>query len=235
MKHFRKTKEWLSIGNNANVFGSISACIIGIAALIVSITNAGFVRQQTRINQVLLQLQIEERQPYYTVSTYLEMDSTDGVYGTEHLIITNHGFANVSSTVNETVLFELVRYKKTELDTIRFKVDDYFCVNFHGSVNDEYLIYHSFDKGNNRRFFNLYLEALNDRETDTRFFLDKTILVKIYYSDILGDNHSKYYIDKTEVQEQKFMSKLENVQVESCNLFDLKYEKMKEVFGLEYE
>ena len=235
MKHFRKTKEWLSIGNNANVFGSISACIIGIAALIVSITNAGFVRQQTKINKVLLQLQIEERQPYYTVSTYLEMDSTDGVYGTEHLIITNHGFANVSSTVNETVLFELVRYKKTELDTIRFKVDDYFCVNFHGGVDDEYLIYHSFDKGNNRRFFNLYIEALNDRETDTRFFLDKTILVKIDYSDILGDNHSKFFIDKTEVQEQKFMSKLENVQVESCNLFDLKYEKMKEVFGLEYE
>lgn len=227
----KRVLNWLREEGNIVIFNTVSAFIISLVALIVSITNAVFVGRQTKINEVLYDLQMEQAQPYFVICTSLEMDSTDGIFGTEHLEVFNRGYANVSSRVTETVIFELNRVQLNGIDTARFKIDDYFYAAFNSDSEDGGLVYHTFEQGNNRCFYSMYLEALQDRNEGASYFLTKTILVRIDYSDLLGNYHTKYYIDREEVQEQKYKKKLSSVQYDILYLRDLDYGKMKEMFS----
>ncbi len=208
-----------------------STLIISLATLIVSIANAIFVGQQTKINKMLYGVQMEQMQPYYIIRTSLEMDSTDGIYGTEHLKIFNNGYTNVSSIVTDIVVFELYRVQKNVIDTVRFKINDYFYAAFHSGSEDGRRVYHTYEQGNYGYFYGLYLDALHDRKDGVSYFLNKTILVRIDYSDLFGNYHAKYYIDKEEVQEQKYKKKLSSIQYEVLNLQDLDYKRMKDMFS----
>lgn len=80
-------------------------------------------------------------------------------------------------------------------------------------------------------FFDLYLKALNDRNEDGTFYLlEKYILVKIEYSDLLNTNYTKYYINDLMVNEQKYNKMLSKVQDEHYSLNHLDYENIKGLF-----
>lgn len=224
-----KIVTWLE--NNKSVLEVASTCvigIIGIATLIVSIVNARFVSQQTEINKALSQLQMEQAQPYFVITFELEKDSEDDIFGTERMVIKNLGFRNVSPIVQKNVFFELTRSYNTQMDTILVKVDDYFCVSSSNHSGEE-LVYRSFDVGNNRRFAEIYWDALQDREHGSLYFLNKIVLVRIDYTDLLNAQHTKYYIDRNEVPEEHFNKTLSKSNPESFCLKDLSYAKMKEL------
>lgn len=223
---FEKIISWLGKSENIAILNSVSACVIGVAALIVSIISARFVGQQTKINMALSQLQIEQAQPYFVISFELERDSEDDIFGTEHMIVKNLGFRNVSPIVQKNVFFELTRSYNNQRDTILVKVDDYFCISSSYHSGEE-LVYRSFDIGNNRKFAEIYWDALQDREHGCFYFLDKKVLVRIDYTDLLNTQHAKYYIDRNEVTEEHFNKTLSKSNPESYCLKDLSYAKLK--------
>jgi hypothetical protein len=226
----KRIKNWLRKEETIHLFSSYFAFIIAFATLVVSIFNIRFVRQQTKINTTLTQLQIAQNQPFFIVYTKLIQDSTDGIFGTEHLFVDNYGFSNITLSVSENVLFELTRCQKNGSDTVLIRVDDYFWLSFSG-ITDRNKVYHSLGPSNNRVFFDLYLKALNDRNEDGTFYLlEKYILVKIEYSDLLNTNYTKYYINDLMVNEQKYNKMLSKVQDEHYSLNHLDYENIKGLF-----
>lgn len=226
----KRLKSWLKKEETIVFFSSYSTFIIGFVTLIVSIVNVFFVCQQTKINKTLSQLQISQNQPFFVIYTELMQDSTDGKYGTEHLFVENHGFSNITTSVNENVLFEFTRCQRNRIDTILISVDDYFWLSF-SSSSDKFRIYHSLGPSNNRTFYDLYLKTLYDRnEDETTYFIEKYILVQIEYSDLLNTNYTKYYINGIMVNEEKYKKTLSKVQNRHYNLNNLDYESIKKLF-----
>ena len=220
----KRVKNWLKKAS------SNSTVIIGLATFVVSIVNLCFVYQQTKINATLTQLQIAQNQPFFVISTELLPDSTDGIKGTEHLYVDNYGFSNITTSVSEDVLFELIRCQKNATDTVIISVDDYFLFSFSGG-SDRNRIYHSVTPSNNRTFYDLYLKALYDKDEDgTFYFLEKYILVQIEYTDLLNTNYTKYYINGMMVDEQNYKKILSKIQDEHYRLNNLDYESIKGLF-----
>lgn len=201
--------------------------VIAIAALFVSIVTAVAVWKQTRIDKTLSQLQIAREQPFFKVCTSLEKDADDDSYGTEHLIVKNKGFLNITPKVSRTVLFEMSRNRNGDKDSILIKVADYF--NYTGSDNtDDEVIYHSVGRGNNRAFHELYMEALGDKcEDGVYYWFDKIVLVKIDYTDLLREKHSVYFVGKEEVDEGEYQEMISRVYKEDYCLSSLDYQKIK--------
>ena len=201
--------------------------IIAITALFVSIVTAVAVWKQTRIDKTLSQLQIAREQPFFKVCVMLEMDTDDGSYGTEHLVLKNKGFLNITPKVSRTVLFEMSRRRNGDKDSVLVKVVDYFNYTETNNADDE-VIYHSFGRGNNRAFHKLYTEALGDKGEDgVYYWFDKIVLVKIDYTDLLKEKHSVYFINKVEVDKDEYQKMLSRVYKEDYYLSSLDYQKIK--------
>lgn len=219
--------EWIS--NNKDFVATASAvatCVLGVATLIVSIVSVLFLCRQTKINERLSRLQVAIEQPFYRISTLLERDSNDGTYGTEHLIVENKGFHNVSSKISRTVLFKLTKNHMGNSESVFINVGDYFYLT-ESTENDE-VVYHSWGKGNNSVFFNLYMEALKDRDVEEIFYwLEKVILVQIEYTDVLKDNRSVYFIDKEEVDRNAYEDVVSQIHDGVLCLNQLEYQKIK--------
>lgn len=219
--------DWIS--NNKDFVTTASAlatCVLGVATLIVSIVSVVFLCRQTKINEKLSRLQVAIEQPFYRISTLLERDSDDGAYGTEHLIVENKGFHNVSSKISRTVLFKLTKNHLGNSDSVYIKVGDYF--NLTESTKNDELVCHSLGKGNNRVFFNLYMDALKDRDEEGTFYwLEKVILVQIDYTDVLKDNRSVYFVDKEEVDRNAYEAIMSRVHEGVFFLNHLDYQEIK--------
>lgn len=201
--------------------------IIAITALFVSIVTAIAVWKQAKIDKTLSQLQIAREQPFFKVCTRLEQDTDDGTYGTEHLVVKNKGFQNITPKVSRTVLFEMSRNRNGDKDSILVKVADYFNYTETDNADDE-IIYHSLGRGNNRVFHKLYMEALADKGEDgVYYWFDKIILVKIDYTDLLKEKHSVYFINKVVVDKDEYQKMLSRVNKEDYYLSSLDYQKIK--------
>lgn len=230
MNNIKRLTNWLNKKETTTFFSSYSTLVVGIATIVVSIFNLILFQQQNNINKTISQLQIAQNQPFFVIYTDLVQDSTDGKYGTEHLFIENHGFSNTTTSVNKNVLFQLTRCRTEGLDTVVVIVDDYFWLSSSGSP-DLKNVYHSLGPSNNRRFFDLYMKALNDRKEDGTFFLlEKSILVQITYSDLLGNGCTKYYINGMMVDKQKYEKLLSKAQGNHYTLSNLDYESLKGLF-----
>lgn len=219
--------DWIS--NNKDFVTTVSAfatCVLGVATLIVSIVSVVFLCRQTKINEKLSRLQVAIEQPFFRISTRLERDSDDGAYGTEHLFVENKGFHNVTSKISRTVLFKLTKNHMGNSDSVYIKVGDYF--NLTESTENDDVVYHSLGMGNNRVFFNLYMEALKDRDEDGTFYwLEKVILVQIDYTDVLKDNRSVYFVDKEEVDRNAYEEIMSRVHDGVFCLNHLDYQEIK--------
>lgn len=200
----------------AAVASSVSTCLIGVVALVVSIANAVFVGRQTKINEQLYHLQVEQVQPLFEIKTVLEYNSDSTFFETEHLYIINKGSDIKSFESKDFVVCEVVRWNGAtyKSDTTYAVIDDYFCISFRYE-EDERVLNHSFDKGNNSKFYDLFLQSLSNNIDGVSYILRLMVLVTIDYTDLMNDKHSVYYINKKEVEKREYFDLLGKVSDES--------------------
>lgn len=112
-------------------------------------------------------------------------------------------------------------------------VNDYFCFTYRGNTGDEE-VYNSRTQGNNGFFYELYMEALNDRkEKDTYYSIDKVLLLKICYTDIHNKKHERCYRFSREIDKEEYYSiysKGSTIE-HSFTLADISYPKLKKILS----
>ena len=228
-----KISKWFERDRGAlTVTSSIGTLFIGLVALVVSITNAVFVGRQTKINEQLFQLQIEQIQPLFEIKTDLEYNAGSSLFETEHLYVINKGTAVRSFDSKEMVICEVVRWNNSTYnsDTAYVLIDDFFCISISDN-DDERVLKHSFDVGNNKKFFDLYLASLAEKANGVHFILTKSILVTIEYADLLNEKHSQYFINKKEVDRTVFNNILNSVsRGNHFSINRITFEDLKDLF-----
>lgn len=221
---FGDNNVWIS------AFSTFATCALGIATLFVSIGTLVFTGKQTKINQLLSQLHVAKEQPVFIISTKSEQDSNDNSYGTEHLMVKKIGAPNVAPEIRVTVLFNLTKVQIGKRESFPVIVRDYFNTTSVGRPDEE-IVYHTYRKGNKRLFYELYMEALQDKsENGVHYWFDEICLVRIEYTDLLHTRHVKYFIDKEEVGESRYRSILSKASKEEFYLKELKYQAVKSKF-----
>ena len=213
---------------NFTNFNSITTFLLGVATLIVTIVTARFIGQQTKVNKALFQLQNGQLQPYFIISTPLEKELEKEVYETQHFFVKNKGYLNVSVEVSKTVLFGLHKTHNTKRESVYVIVNDYFYYVPFAEPSGE-IVYHAYGKGNHGKYCNLYMEALEHSGNGTYYYMDNIILVQIDYKDLLNTSHTRYFIDKEEVDERQFKEMKSKAHKESYSFKDLDYAKMQEL------
>lgn len=209
------------------VISSFSTCVLGLATLVVSIISVRFLGVQTKINKKLAQLNIAREQPIFIVRTRYEQDADDDKWGTEHLIIKQIGFPNIVPNIQTTVIFKLTNSLMGDKNSISINVGDYFS-RTHLDDSEGETIYHTKRDSNHRRYCDLYMEAIHDKNEDgSVLFFDKIILVRIEYTDILNTKQTRFFMNKDEVDELVYQNVLSNVYNEQYRLFDIKYDTIK--------
>lgn len=221
---FRDNNVWIS------AFSEFGTCVLGLAMLVVSIATLVFAGKQTKINQMLSQLHVIKEQPVFIVSTKSEQDSNDNSYGTEHLLVKKIGAPNVTPEIHVTVLFNLIKVQVGQKNSFPVIVEDYFNTASIGSSEEE-IVYHTYRKGNKRLFYELYMEALQDKsENGVHYWFDEICLVCIDYTDLLHTSHTKYFINKEEVNESRYQEILSKAPSKGYCLKELNYQTVKNMF-----
>ena len=114
-------------------------------------------------------------------------------------------------------------------DTIYFEVLDYFNASSVDKTGNE-LIKSTFGVSNNRLFFYLYQQALDISHKGVIYFLDKVILTKITYIDVLKKGHVVYFDEGREISQQQYQNYFDYAQQTSNAGFalqKLKFAQMK--------
>lgn len=104
--------------------------------------------------------------------------------------------------ISTSVFYRLVRNKDLQNDTIYAQVLDYFNSSVIDNSNDT-MLERMWGTGNNRIFAENYMQAiLVSKKEDGLYFLDKIILSKITYTDILGEKYTLYFDRNNEISEE---------------------------------
>ena len=221
---FGDNNVWVS------ALSAFATCVLGFATLVVSIVTLVLAGKQTKIDQMLSQLHVIKEQPVFIISTTLEQDSNDNSYGTEHLLVKKIGAPNVTPEIHVTVLFNLIKVQVGQRNSFPVIVEDYFNTTSIGS-SDEEVVYQTYRKGNRRLFYELYMEALQDKsENGVLYWFDEICLVRIDYTDLLHTSHTKYFINKEEVNESRYQETLSKAPSKGYCLKELNYQTVKNMF-----
>lgn len=202
VEYLTNNKDWLTL---------VVSIIVGFSTIIATFINAFLVYRQNKISLRQKSLQEKQNQPVFRISTRLEHDKSDGIYGTEYIIINNLGHATMEPCdVDVITYFKLRKHQFGQTDILLyFPIRDYFYLSNEGNTGDDEIFF-SYGSGNNRKFGELYDAVLqaNDSSKHSQstclFFLDKVILTKIKYKDIYDDEHVRYYINKMAVSDDKY-------------------------------
>lgn len=218
---FSINKEWVT------ALCAFATCVLSVATIVISLFSLKFAAKQTKINKELSQLNIAKEQPVFIINTKLEQDTNDDAYGTEHLLVKKIGAYNFIPEIQVTVLFNLTKVQRGQRDSFPVIVGDYFNTTSVGRP-DEGIVYHTFRTGNKRLFYELYMEAVQDKsENGVHYWFDEICLVRIEYTDLLHTRHAKYFVDKEEVGASQFQNVLSKASQEKYNLKELDYKTIK--------
>ena len=203
--------------------------IIGVATLITSIVSIHVMMSQNKISQEQTDIQKSQVQPIFSIVVHQQQDMDDGKYGTDVLNVRNIGAKIQDFTVDVNVFFRLSRHDMARNDTIYFEVLDYFNASSVDKTGNE-LIKSTFGVSNNRLFFYLYQQALDISHKGVIYFLDKVILTKITYIDVLKKGHVVYFDEGREISQQQYQNYFDYAQQTSNAGFalqKLKFAQMK--------
>lgn len=187
---------------NKDLIALISSILIGFATIIISIISAYYVCQQTKIYREQTNIQKKQTQPIFVVKIWQQQDGDDGKYGTEILEVHNYGSRIQKCAISTSVFYRLVRNKDLQNDTIYAQVLDYFNSSVIDNSNDT-MVERMWGTGNNRIFAENYIQAIQvSKKGDGLYFFDKIILLKITYTDILGEEHTLFFDRNNEISEE---------------------------------
>lgn len=190
--------------DNKDLIALISSIFIGFATIITSVISAYFVYQQTKIYREQTDIQKKQNQPIFVTKIWQQQDSDDGKYGTEILEVHNYGSRIQKCTISTSVFYRLVCNNELKNDTIYAEVLDYFNSSVIDNSNDT-MIERTWGTGNNRLFAENYMQAIQaSKKGDGLYFFDKIILLKIKYTDILGEKFILFFDRNNEISEEVY-------------------------------
>lgn len=217
---------------NKELVALLSSIFIGVATIITSVISAYLVYQQTKIYREQTDIQKKQNQPIFVTKIWQQQDGDDGKYGTEVLEVHNYGSKILKCDVSTSVFYRLAHKKKLQNDTIFAQVLDYFNTSVIDNSNDT-MIKCMWGTGSNRIFADNYMQAIQtSKKGDGLYFFDKIILLKITYTDILGEKHTLYFDRNNEISEEIYKKYFEaskkvwNNMVFSLN--EISFNRMKE-------
>ena len=223
------------ISQNANLIQILVDGILGVATLILAIVNLKLVRRQKDLSEELSELEKDRDQPIFQMSSTYVRDSNDDVYGTQSISVANVGNHTIGlCKVDVDVYIKLTRTIDGKDDSIYALIGDYFSISHSGNTKDD--VFYSITPGNNRKFGEIYTEAVNEPKEKNRivyFFIDKVLLLKINYTDIHNKEHERYYMFNKEIVKEEY----DRIHHESngrglfFTLSDISYAKLKEAIG----
>ena len=169
------------LSQNANGIQVLVDGILGVATLILTIVNLRLVRRQKELSEELSELEKDRDQPIFQITSTYERDSNDNVYGTQSISVANVGNHTIGSCeVNVDVYIKLTRTIDGRHDSVYALIGDYFSISYRGNSKED--VYYSRTPGNNRKFGEIYTEAVNEPKEKNRivyYFIDKVLLIKI--------------------------------------------------------
>lgn len=189
---------------NKELVALLSSIFIGFATIIISVVSAYFVYQQTKIYREQTDIQKKQNQPIFVTKIWQQQDSDDGKYGTEILEVHNYGSRIQKCAISTSVFYRLVCNNELKNDTIYAEVLDYFYSSVIDNSNDT-MIERTWGTGNNRLFAENYMQAIQaSKKGDCLYFFDKIILLKIKYTDILGEKFTLFFDRNNEISEEVY-------------------------------
>lgn len=126
--------------------------------------------------------------------------------------VRNLGSKVLDYSIDVDVFFQLSRHEKMQNDTIYFEIPDYFNASYSDKTGND-LIKTYFGVGNNRIFCKLYQHALDASHNDVMYFLEKVILCKITYHDILKNKHTLFFENGDEISQDRYIKYFTSAQL----------------------
>lgn len=221
------------LSQNANGIQVLVGVILGLANLILAIVNLRLVCRQKELSEELSELEKDRDQPIFQISSTYERDSNDNVYGTQSISVANVGNHTIGPCeVDVDVYIKLTRtIVGRHDDPIYAHIGDYFSISCGGNTKEE--VFYSITPGNNRKFGEIYTEAVNEPKEKDRivyYFIDKVLLLKIVYNDIHNKEHERYYMYNKEITKGEY-DRIHQESEErglSFTLSDISYARLKE-------
>lgn len=202
------------LARNKDSLSILVSIVVGIATLITSIVSIHVMMSQNRISQEQTDIQKSQIQPIFTIVVHQQQDFDDGKFGTEVLNVRNLGSKVLDYSIDVDVFFQLSRHEKMQNDTIYFEIPDYFNASYSDNTGND-LIKTYFGVGNNRIFCKLYQHALDASHNDVMYFLEKVILCKITYHDILKNKHTLLFENGDEISQDRYNKYFTSAQLTS--------------------
>lgn len=184
---------------------------------------------QKDISQEQAKIQKKQVQPIFSIFVYQQQDLDDGKYGTEILEVRNIGAKVLDVKIDTDVFFRITRHEINQNDTIYFEISDYFNMSYSDNKGSD-LIETALGTSSNRMFSKEYQKAIKASHDGIIYFLDKIILSKITYRDILNEKHTIYFEGKNEIEQSLYDSYFnfaKKSSTEGLALRNISFEQMK--------
>ena len=179
-KWFDENKIW---------FETVTAVLLSIASIIVSVNSVIEMKRQTRIIEL-------EMLPKFTISAHLEKSGRNGdIYDDENVYVTNNGGYFREFKIEYVTVLNINNFS---FSTLKEKNKDIILINYYSGTayNAGSIIAPVSIKGyeNNLKFNNLlneYRQRLSEEDIYGKLWINR--YVKITYQDFLEKKHTEYY------------------------------------------
>lgn len=220
---------WKWLADNYTQISIIISVAVGVATIVTSMVSINVMKSQNKIIREQTDMQKIQYQPMFSIVVRQQQDLDDGKYGTDILYVRNVGTKVLNFDIDADAFICLSRHEGTDSDTVYFEVLDYFNASALDEIGSD-LIKCTFRVGNNRAYCKLYQQSINASHGDISYFLDKLILCKVEYKDILKEKHTLYFEGGKEINEVQYQKYYTSAQITSTDrmvLRNLDFSKMK--------
>lgn len=205
MKNLMKFTKgfWRWMAANYAPLSIIVSFVVGVATLIASIVSINVMKSQNETIREQTDIQKKQNQPLFSIVVRQQQDLDDGKYGTDILYVSNVGSKVLDFEIDADVFFSLSKCDGMDNDTVYFEVLDYFNTSSI-DIAENNLIKSTWGVGNNRAYCKLYQQSIDASYGEVFYFLDKVILCKVKYEDILKEIHTLYFEGEREISEDQY-------------------------------
>lgn len=206
--------------------GDIGTFILSLVSVFTAFVTVVMLSKQNKIQQESLAQQQLVQQPLFNVYYELIDSDNDGKYEDEILNISNEGqLYKQIKNISVTTIFDVATNSQHSL----LKVFGYF---YHSTSyqNLKGLIYKSRGKGNNKCFYDIYMDVIENSKIGEQFYeIHKYHLIKIEYIDIHNIVKVCYFKDRINIEESTYNEVLTQIK-NKHDILDLDNMTFEDIF-----
>lgn len=213
-KHKELTKTSIAsfIRRNKEIITLSSTFMIGFATIVTSIISAYLAYEQNEITREQNDIYREQNdyqkkliQPVFNIRIRKANLKDSTIPDTEYLEIRNVGSKTISYDMLCICLFHLKRISLGSQSEVYVNLANYFKKHSHDTKENETIDLFGLE-GNKSVFEKCCKEAYLDSKKGKEgiYILERLPLIKISYTDILGDERNLYYLDKKKITKEEY-------------------------------